>query len=434
MDLIQKENDNQRPEGDRLLIYLRDMEKLVLNEAALIFGENASLSDQVPKVEMNHGELMVRFLMPDFHIGHLSFVLKTAKRYMENIRINAWLTDEYRFQSLGDNLYQIKNITDQFYFQIQGTLGYYHFQARKKSAFAADEAHFILDIFRMAHQKREEQTPEERLQELGVQVYRQGLSWDAIGGYELVKREVMEGVVLPFQHKEIYAKIMEKTRGSAGAGRGNRPRAILFTGPPGVGKTTMARIISKEVGVPLLYIPIESIISKYYGESSKNLMSIFELAARMDSAIFFLDEIDSLAGNRDAQMFEATRRVLSVLLRYLDGFESKGDILTLAATNRPKDLDSALLSRFDHTIRFDLPNTSERRLILKGYARHLQEEELVKLAQMTEEFSGRNLKDLCDYAERWWARHLILQKKDVSTPPLEAYIKSVETRRLDDSR
>jgi SpoVK/Ycf46/Vps4 family AAA+-type ATPase len=96
-----------------------------------------------------------------------------------------------------------------------------------------------------------------------------------------------------------------------------------------VGKTTVARIIAGDVKVPLVYVPIESIMSKWYGQSSQNLSMIFETADEIGGAIIFLDEIDALAGSRDQNMFEATRRVLSVLLRKLDGIDSVTSTVTI---------------------------------------------------------------------------------------------------------
>lgn len=107
-------------------------------------------------------------------------------------------------------------------------------------------------------------------------------------------------------------------------------------------------------------MPLEAIMSKYYGESEKLLSEIFAAAKSMGSVILFIDEIDSLATSREAGLHEATRRILSTLLRKIDSFESDGEVLVICATNRKKDLDPALVSRIDLTIRFDLPDDSTR--------------------------------------------------------------------------
>lgn len=110
-------------------------------------------------------------------------------------------------------------------------------------------------------------------------------------------------------------------------------------------------------------------MSKFYGESESRLAEIFEAAQAMGSVILFIDEIDSLATSRESGLHEATRRILSTLLRKIDSFESDGEVLVIAATNRKKDLDPALVSRTDMSIRFNLPDASTRALIFQRYAK-----------------------------------------------------------------
>lgn len=192
-----------------------------------------------------------------------------------------------------------------------------------------------------------------------------------------------------------------------------------------MGKTTIARIIASEAGIPLVYVPVESIMSKWYGQSSQNLSQIFDSCEDMGRTLLFIDEIDSLAGSRDGNMFEATRRILSVLLRKLDGIDSAENTLTVGATNRKGDLDHALISRFDQTIHFPLPNEKERAAIFSRYAKHLSDEELTPLATASEGLSGRNIRDVCEYTERRWARQLIIKKIDPRAPTAEFYRNSV---------
>ena len=146
----------------------------------------------------------------------------------------------------------------------------------------------------------------------------------------------------------------------------------------------------------------------------------------MGGAVIFLDEIDSLAGSRDQNMFEATRRILSVLLRKLDGIDSAEKTLTIGATNRMNDLDSALLSRFDQIIKFPYPNTEERGAIFSNYAKQLSDDDCTLLGTKTETLTGRNIKDICELAERRWARRLIIQKADIEPPPFDYYRQSVQ--------
>ena len=123
------------------------------------------------------------------------------------------------------------------------------------------------------------------------------------------------------------------------------------------------QLIGVSVIIPLIYMPLEAIMSKFYGESENKLAEIFEAAQAMGKCILFIDEIDSLATSREAGLHEATRRILSTLLRKIDGFESDGEVLVVCATNRKKDLDPALVSRIDLSVRFDLPDAMTRGLI-----------------------------------------------------------------------
>lgn len=181
-----------------------------------------------------------------------------------------------------------------------------------------------------------------------------------------MKRDIEDTVLLALTHGDIYDKITQATRMK---NETNRPKCILFEGPPGCGKTTSAKIISQQVEIPLVYMPLEAIMSKFYGESESKLAEIFEAASAMGSVILFIDEVDSLATSREAGLHEATRRILSTLLRKIDSFESEGEVLVICATNRKKDLDPALISRLDLSIRFELPESSTRAEIFQRYAK-----------------------------------------------------------------
>ena len=154
-------------------------------------------------------------------------------------------------------------------------------------------------------------------------------------------------------------------------------------------------------------------MSKYYGESETKLSEIFEASAAMGSVILFIDEVDSLATSREAGLHEATRRILSTLLRKIDSFESDGEVLVICASNRKQDLDPALISRLDMSIRFELPEAETRSQIFERYAKQLSAQDLKKLGEMAEYLSGRDIHDICKDAERKWASKYI--RKEVST-------------------
>ncbi|KAI3847781.1 hypothetical protein MKX03_009764 [Papaver bracteatum] len=260
------------------------------------------------------------------------------------------------------------------------------------------------------------------------------IAWENIAGYDQQKREIEDTILLVLHSPEVYDDIARGTRCKF---ESNRPRAVLFEGPPGTGKTSCARVIANQAGVPLLYVPLEVVMSKYYGESERLLGSVFSLANELsDGAIIFLDEVDSFAIARDDGMHEATRRILSVLLRQIDGFEQEKRVVVIAATNRKEDLDPALISRFDSIITFDLPDQRTREEISAQYARHLKKPELIEFAAATEGMSGRDIRDVCQQAERHWASKIIRGKVsstaelgNVNLPPVQEYLDSALTRR-----
>ncbi|KAF4379233.1 hypothetical protein G4B88_022641 [Cannabis sativa] len=279
------------------------------------------------------------------------------------------------------------------------------------------------------------------LESMGVRVYgleephlnstSSEISWDNIAGYHQQKREIEDTILLALQSPEVYDDIARGTRHKF---ESNRPRAVLFEGPPGTGKTSCARVIANQAGVPLLYVPLEVVMSKYYGESERLLAKVFSLANELpEGAIIFLDEVDSFAIARDGEMHEATRRVLSVLLRQIDGFEQDKKVVVIAATNRKQDLDPALISRFDSLITFGLPDRQTRQEIAAQYAKHLTKSELDELTAVTEEMSGRDIREVCQQAERSWASKIIRGQASRDgeqglLPPLKEYVESAMNR------
>mmetsp|Transcript_5908 Transcript_5908/g.8122 ORF Transcript_5908/g.8122 Transcript_5908/m.8122 type:complete len:542 (+) Transcript_5908:42-1667(+) len=316
---------------------------------------------------------------------------------------------------------------------------------------SVEEIDTIVNCYKISNQHTAKAN--EELAELGLRVYRasQGddsFGWDNMAGYESIKQEIQATVVHALKHPEIYAEIVSQTRQKQ---ESNQPKAILFEGPPGTGKTTVARIIAAEIDVPMVYVPVESIMSMYYGESEKLLSKVFDTCEKIGKSIIFIDEIDSLATSRGPNMHEATRRILSTLLRRIEGFEEKSGVIVIGATNRKSDLDEAMLSRFDISIKFSLPDVGERADIFKLYAKQLPAKQLELLAQGSQGLSGRDIRDLCAHAERNWGTILIEKmesrknnseswsgyfpsqvpkdSKPLPTPPLSQYQQSLKLRR-----
>jgi len=287
----------------------------------------------------------------------------------------------------------------------------------------------IINIYKVSHPLESIPDPGKFLESMGAILYNPdgSIGWDYIAGYEKIKEEIKKDVILPFKHPDVYKEIAKGTRKIP---ENNIPKGILFEGPPGTGKTTMARIIGEETKSKLIYIPIHSVMSKWYGESAKRLHKIFEYARRFDDpSIMFIDEIEVFGMSRENNLHEATRRTLSVLLTEIDGFKTEeNSSMIIGATNRKKDLDPALLSRFDNTISFHLPNDYERQEIFGNYAKHLCEKELKELARISKDMSGRDIKDICESAERNWASKIISKKAEKPLPDVDEYIHFVKKR------
>jgi len=182
------------------------------------------------------------------------------------------------------------------------------------------------------------------------------LSFDDFGGLPEVVRRARELIELPLERGDKLATI------------GADPiKGVLFTGPPGTGKTLLARIIASAAGATFYAISGPTVFSKWYGESEEILRRIFSHAAEHAPSIVFFDEIDSVAGQRNEEAHEASKRVVAQLLTLMDGLSADQNVTVIAATNRPQDIDVALMrpGRFDWQIDFPLPNTADREAILR---------------------------------------------------------------------
>jgi transitional endoplasmic reticulum ATPase len=184
----------------------------------------------------------------------------------------------------------------------------------------------------------------------------QNTSFEDFGGLQDIVVRARELVEVPLERHEALKVI------------GARPiKGVLFTGPPGTGKTMLARLIAGQAGAKFYAISGPTIFSKWYGESEAVLRRIFADAAEHQPSIIFFDEIDSVAVRRDQEAHEASKRVVAQLLTLMDGFESNANVIVIAATNRRDAIDEALLrpGRFDWEIEFRMPGADDRLPILE---------------------------------------------------------------------
>lgn len=213
----------------------------------------------------------------------------------------------------------------------------------------------------------------------------QDLTFDDFGGLPDVVRRARELIEVPLQHREELRQI------------GAPPiKGVLLTGDPGTGKTMLARIIASVAGATFYEISGPTIFSKWYGESEEILRRIFADARQRAPSIIFFDEIDSVAGQRDEEAHEASKRVVGQLLTLMDGFTGDTAVTVVAATNRPQDIDVALRrpGRFDWQIHFPLPSRDDREEILRVSGQALSTDDALPhdwVAENTEGWSAAAL-------------------------------------------
>lgn len=234
-----------------------------------------------------------------------------------------------------------------------------------------------------------------------------GVRFDDVGALEDVKDALNELVILPMRRPELFS-------------RGNllRPcKGILLFGPPGTGKTLLAKALATEAGANFISITGSTMTSKWFGDAEKLTKALFSFASRLAPVVIFVDEVDSLLGARGgAYEHEATRRMRNEFMAAWDGLRSKDSerILILGATNRPFDLDDAVIRRLPRRLYVDLPDAENRKKILNiilGQENLEPGFEVDKLASMTEGYSGSDLKNLCIAAAYRPVQELLEEEK-----------------------
>ena len=229
------------------------------------------------------------------------------------------------------------------------------------------------------------------------------VGYEDVGGCRKQLAQIREMVELPLRHPQLFKNIGIKP-----------PRGILMYGPPGSGKTLIARAIANETGAFFFLINGPEIMSKMAGESESNLRKAFEEAEKNSPALIFIDELDSIAPKREKAQGEVEKRIVSQLLTLMDGMKARSQVIVLAATNRPNTIDAALrrFGRFDRELDIGVPDEIGRLEILRIHTKNMKLDENVDLEAMAKETHGYVGADLAQLSTEA-AMQTIREKMDV---------------------
>nr|GMD62018.1 spastin [Ipomoea batatas] len=226
------------------------------------------------------------------------------------------------------------------------------------------------------------------------------VKWEDIAGLEKAKQALLEMVILPTKRRDLFTGLRKPSRG------------LLLFGPPGTGKTMLAKAVASESQATFFNVSASSLTSKWVGEGEKLVRTLFMVAISKKPSVIFMDEIDSIMSTRTANENEASRRLKSEFLIQFDGVTSSSDdlVIVIGATNKPQELDDAVLRTSVKRIYIPLPDAGVRRQLLKhrlkGQQFSLPDGDLARLVKETEGYSGSDLQALCEEAAMMPIREL----------------------------
>ncbi|MBN2478155.1 CDC48 family AAA ATPase [Candidatus Micrarchaeota archaeon] len=214
------------------------------------------------------------------------------------------------------------------------------------------------------------------------------ITYDDVGGMKETIQKVREMVELPLRHPELFERLGIEP-----------PKGVLLYGPPGTGKTLLAKAVANESDANFFYLGGPEVVSKFVGESEERLRKLFKEAEENSPSIIFIDEIDAIAPKRGEVTGEVERRMVSQLLTIMDGLKSRGEVIVIAATNRPDSIDEALRrpGRFDREIEIGVPTMEGRKEILQIHVRNMplsKDVDIKKIARVTHGYTGADISSL----------------------------------------
>ncbi|KAM3308950.1 outer mitochondrial transmembrane helix translocase isoform X1 [Capsicum chacoense] len=232
------------------------------------------------------------------------------------------------------------------------------------------------------------------------------VEFDSIGGLESIKQALYELVILPMRRPELFShgKLLGPQKG------------VLLYGPPGTGKTMLAKAIAKESGAVFINVRISNLMSKWFGDAQKLVAAVFSLAHKLQPAIIFIDEVDSFLGQRKTSDHEALTNMKTEFMALWDGFttDQNARVMVLAATNRPSELDEAIIRRLPQAFEIGFPDRKERAEILKVILSGEKVEDNIdydRIASLCDGYTGSDLFELCKKAAYFPIRDLLNDEK-----------------------
>ncbi|XP_010445896.1 PREDICTED: ATPase family AAA domain-containing protein 1-like isoform X2 [Camelina sativa] len=240
------------------------------------------------------------------------------------------------------------------------------------------------------------------------------VEFGSIGGLESMKQALYELVILPLKRPELFAygKLLGPQKG------------VLLYGPPGTGKTMLAKAIARESDAVFINVKVSNLMSKWFGDAQKLVAAVFSLAYKLQPAIIFIDEVDSFLGQRRSTDNEAMSNMKTEFMALWDGFttDQNARVMVLAATNRPSELDEAILRRFPQAFEIGMPDCRERAQILKVILKGERIEPNINydhVARLCEGYTGSDIFELCKKAAYFPIREILEEERkgrEISEP------------------